>query len=583
MVSGLPHNFIQLQLMKGYLMVKSHRKLGTLLFLVLVTALFAMNSGAEGGEGAITPTRSWESFTLDWNTEKGMLGQDNPVYDESISGASSEVLKPAQVYRTSGGKRECVTCDSDAGYSANYHANYTADGEHIVYISTRDRAGDKVNKGLLTFGGEVYIMDRFGKNKTRLTFLEGYARAPMASKDKKRVYWTQVTSDHRWHLLFADLIDESGKFKLGDIKKLTILPPDGSPPSAYVSNRLAWQEWKTDRGPGDWFLFSGTYGGTLNVDLFAWNTKTYETLRLTSHPENEEWGTLDPTGRGMVVMSGRAYRQTRMMVPLTTPPFNDYFLIIMGLVVSQTARAVPWSSDLYYMGADGENGMIKLTDYGKMGHYTWTHGWTDPDRLKFRTWRLGLAEPEPGQVTNRYGYINFLGRPKEKTFTDNGGTPAFLRRAALEKWRAKVEPFDTEDLYPVFDTTIEGEYSGTVHIKMENRLTYARDRGKSVLTFDNFRDGDYSITGKATLVYDIPANLARLSVKSIVDFDYISVDGHANKMRSKIRWKALSADGDVVIEREGCDEHIKFKAKSRDLGLPPIMELLKVLSRSDRK
>lgn len=551
-----------------------------LLIAVFTWAIAATRPGATLGEGSILPTRSWESFTLEWDTEESKLKQENPAYDEFIGGADSEVMKPAQIYRTAGGERECMTCEAAGGSDANYHGNYSADGEYVVFISTRDRSGKKVNKGLLTFGGEVYLMDRLGRNQTRLTFLEGYARAAMASKDMKRVYWTQVTSDHRWHLLFADLVKEGGRFSLGAINELVVLPPDGAPPSAYLSNRLAWQEWKSDRGPGDWFLLSGTYGGALNVDLFAWNTKTNEVLRLTSHPENEEWGTLDPTGRGMVVMSGRSYRQAQMMVPVSAPPFNDYFLIIMGLVVSQTARAVPWSSDLYYLGASGEDGMIRLTDYGELGHYTWTHRWTDPDRLKFFTWRLGLAEPEPGKVTNRYGYVNFHGRPEGKTFVDNGGTPAFLREAALERWNAEVVPFDPDDLHPVLDTTIKGALSGSVRVKMENHLSYERDHGQSTLTFDEFSDGDYTLTGTTRLTYDIPANLAMLSVRFTGDVKYFSVDGHYHRVRSNIWWRAIRAGGEVFVEREGGSERIKFKADGQDMGLPPLMDLLKMLRTS---
>jgi len=523
-----------------------------LLALVLLgLAAGSASVGAGGGSGL--PTRSWESFSVHMKGEEleGKVLQMNPVHDEYVFGASSEVFTPAQIWRMAGGEVECLTCDSEGPYSANYHSNYTSDGEHIVFISTRDRSGPMVNQSLLTFGGEVYIMDRFGNDQTRLTHLNGYARAAQLSPDKSRLYWTHVTADSRWHLCFADLIHDDGGFRLGDMEELVILGPEDGPESTELSARLSWMEWKLfhNNSFSDWQIVAATFGGALNVDTYAVNLKTLEVLRMTTHPENEEFSTFDPTGRGMVVMSGREYRQVRQTIPYPVAPFNDYFLIVYGLIVVQTGRAVPWSTDLYYLGADGEDGMIKLSDFGAEGYFTGPHSWTDPDRLDFGLWRLGMAEPEGFGATVKQGYVEFKERPKGQALID--GTPAFLHRAAKERWRAEVAPFDPDDIHPKVNTVIQGRESGRVEVKIEAHLDYSRMWGHSIVRYHNFNDGGHTLTGESLIHYNIPPNLLGISIGIHAHGKSVTPEGVEASFRTSLGAAGPFFGGMVVTKSNG--------------------------------
>lgn len=505
--------------------------------------------------------RPWDSYETSFLPHETTI-LVNPAYPNEglIASYKVEGIEPAQILRIylDTGETECLTCDhSKSFFNQNYYFRYSPDGEHIIFTSSRDRPPGQTNLALIGFGGEIYIMDRHGDHPQRLTYLNGFARAGEISSDGKVLTWDQITSDNRWHLLFSELVWEGDTFRLGEIKEARLLADSDAPPSTVYTRQLAMAEWKHPAPVPDCFSLFGTFASTMNFDSYALCLNSQKAYRLTSHPEFEEFSLWDPTGHGVVTHSAREHNHVRQLFPIPVPAFADYFLVILGFMAVQTARTVPWGSDLFYLGAGGEAQMIKLVEGASDGFFTWPLQWSEDARqLYFGMIRVGLENPDPASGTLKYGRIDFEGRPGRTDAARN--VLRFLESAAIEKYLIEIAPFDPSQVVPKLDVTIPGGISGQVTLSIDAHADFSVLRGSFLSVYENFSDGDYSYNGQMSADLDFGTNL--LNASATMDLDLSVVDANGLPYRLIHHWKSkgLDFDAEITFERRGNTETRKL-------------------------
>ncbi|MBI2891345.1 MAG: PD40 domain-containing protein [Nitrospirae bacterium] len=509
----------------------------------------------------------WDSFTVRIVADRTQVVPEelNPLNpDEGVCCSLSEPTKRAQIYRVhaDGSVLDCLTCNhSDSAFNTNYQPFYTPDGERIVFASSRDRAKD-ANPFLNSFGGEIYIMNSDGSDPQRLTFYEGIARVPRVSLDGKRIFWSQVTSDNRWHLVFADLVERNGQFGLGDTSEVRILGRPNDPLSD-LAHQLSFIEWKYPSPIGDWWSFFSAFGSSMNVDTYAVSPGARLAHRLTSNPENEETGSWDPTGLGMAVQSGRDYYQVRQLAPLPLPTLIDFAFVAFGLLVGQQGGAVPWVYDLYYLDETGENGMTKLVDGEPERLFTVPKPWLNGGlTLPFDQFRHGLANPPGSRDVYRYGVVDFEGR--SRAVHRVGNNPAFLERASLESFPVEIVPFDPNHVQPSFETTIPGKISGQLSVAINSRLDHQVMTGTIQIRFDQFRngeklDGDFTLDGELSVDYEIPKDITKLRLTLKGDIQFTDPEGVSFRLKHDWKVEELTIKGDIDFQRPANTERREIR------------------------
>lgn len=466
----------------------------------------------------------------------------------------------------------CLTCDhSKSPFNFNAEPYYMPDGRHLLFRSDRDRP-EGSNPFLIRGGGEIYIMKTDGSDPQRLTFFDGIARVPRVSRDGSRLVWTQVTTDSRMHLVFADLIEKDGQFSLGEVLEVRFLGRDGDPFTA-LSRSLALVEWKDPSPIGDWWSIFATFGSTMNIDAYALSIEAREARRLTSHPENNETATWDPTGLGMAVQSGQDYYQVRQFFPLPLPTFMDDIMVFLGGILAQTGGAVPWVHDLYYMDATGEAGMTKLVDGSPEGLFSFQSGWIDHETLPFNQIRAGLlSSPDPSHALRRYGLVKFSGRSSNAHMA--AGKPAFLDGATLETYPVEIVPFDINDVHPSIESTLPGHKAGKMILSIRDAELNAKTaRGQISVRFENFNnspslDGDYTLDGSIECDYEIGNDLTRLRFTLGGEVGYTDTEGLGLRVTYDWRIEDLIVKADTISERPGNTERreIRFPLTTFLLG-----------------
>lgn len=245
--------------------------------------------------------------------------------------------------------------------SQNSTADWSGDGQKIVWVSDRDEAFNVGGSG----GGpgvNLWVMDADGSRKTRLTTTTpgGTNYRPYWSHEERRLLWTQAwwrsdQENFRWAVHVADYVDDANGGHLENQR--TINPRD----TAFYESA----EWDYDDSK---VLFSSTRSNSGNYELYRHDLATGAEERLTNHPEIDISGHPSPDGRFIAFTSSRDDHSawswyTDASWDLNIPPLVDNFAIITANTAIAWIQPVnPQGTDIYLMKRDG-SGVTRITEW----------------------------------------------------------------------------------------------------------------------------------------------------------------------------------------------------------------------------
>jgi len=216
----------------------------------------------------------------------------------------------------------------------------------------------------------------------------------------------------------------------------------------------------------------------------------------------------------------------------------------------------------------GEEGVIKLVEGAKDGYMITPGAWSrDGSRLYFSMWRPMLANPDPHDTTKNFGYVEFSGRPNG--FAMKEGMPAFLGSATKDVWPTEVIHFDPEDVHPDVNETVLGLEGGQVQVNIRAECDYSGFSGWSKMDYENFDDGEYTISGKGYGTYNFPSNILGINVNMDVDLDFVNSEGIPASVFSTWRSLSLLLSAWVIYETRG-NLDIRFLLLDPTLFLRPL-------------
>jgi len=192
---------------------------------------------------------------------------------------------------------------------------YSPDGESILFHSYRDKAG------------ELWLMDKNGKNKRKITEGNNHDRWPQYSSDGKKIVFIS-RRDGDWEVFSAnsdgsdikqitnnDVSDLGGTFSpsgnkivVATVRKegpfmadLVMMNSDGTHPIKIVENGL-WPNWSRD---GSTIIY-GHATGENKFDIWAYNVANKTTKALTSDNGKNFGGTPSADGKSVTFVSNRS-------------------------------------------------------------------------------------------------------------------------------------------------------------------------------------------------------------------------------------------------------------------------------------
>jgi Tol biopolymer transport system component len=161
-------------------------------------------------------TCGYEKFHIDTLASGASVGSADGVTlspDGSKAAIPLTVNGQSQIYTLApdGTDATCLTCTQPGN---NDGARWQPGGDVILFVSTRDHA-DAIGGDGAGFGQELYAMHSDGTSPTRLTFSDVWATNYHAnfSPDGQHVVWGR-TEDRAWDVMVADFVSGDGGMRL---------------------------------------------------------------------------------------------------------------------------------------------------------------------------------------------------------------------------------------------------------------------------------------------------------------------------------------------------------------------------------
>lgn len=139
--------------------------------------------------------------------------------------------------------------------------SWSKDGKRILFTRQLVEIADTVK----TTNGEIFVMDKDGKNEKRLTFKKGFDSGAKFSPDGKQIAFYGPTEDKNYELYIMNSDGTNLQNLTNDVLE------DYSP------------DWSPD---GKWIAY--TSGTSNQYDVWVINLKTKAKLRLTNEPKRNE-------------------------------------------------------------------------------------------------------------------------------------------------------------------------------------------------------------------------------------------------------------------------------------------------------
>jgi Tol biopolymer transport system component len=389
----------------------------------VLTAAAGLLGTAVANAGTPSPSYATAKFAI--TTNRYAFGQA-PVFTPDgrvVFGKDFEKGAGAQVYvaNRSGSDLRCLTCELRG---PNNVPAVRPQGDRILFHSW---LGHRITLGSPGYGGigsELYAMRPDGSRVTKLYELSAANQFGEGdddyhaywSPDGKRIVWAHLGGNPlagegaSWDIRVADFVVRGGKPTLTNVR--IVRPSSGH-----------WYETQWWAPDGSGFLYTESYGTTMNTELFFCRlpkSGPCRVTRLTDNPAWDEQALFTPDMRDVIFMSSRDHPGfyntfTQIAQDLGLPNTIDNFLVLPIFELGFLQPLAQERTDLYEL--ELKTGAVRrLTGDGNGGWITPEFTWDPSNRQLFWTEnRLppGLAVPLPLDLANQVrSTVAFLLHPQ---------------------------------------------------------------------------------------------------------------------------------------------------------------------------
>jgi Tol biopolymer transport system component len=360
---------------------------------------------------ASSPSYATAKFAI--TTNRYAFGQA-PVFmpdGRVVFGKDFEKGAGNQVYiaNRDGSDLRCLTCELRG---PNNVPAVRPQGDWILFHSWLGHGVTLGSPGYGGIGSELYVMRPDGSEVTKLYELSAANQFGEGdddyhaywSPDGKRIVWAHLGGNPlagesaSWDIRVADFALKDGKPTLTNLR--IVRPSNGH-----------WYETQWWAPDGSGFLYTESYGTTMNTELFFCRlpkSGPCEVTRLTDNPAWDEQALFTPDMKDVIFMSSRDHPGfyntfTQIAQDLGLPNSIDNFLVLPIFELGFLQPLAQERTDLYEL--ELKTGAVRrLTSDGNDGWITPEFTWDPSNRQLFWTENRippGLAVPLPLDLANQ--------------------------------------------------------------------------------------------------------------------------------------------------------------------------------------